>query len=236
MIDKELRLQPRLQCLADCVPQGTRLADVGTDHGYLPVWLLQNGRIASAIASDINAEPLEHARRTAAEYGVTLDLRLCPGLDAVAPDEADTVAIAGMGGETIIAILQAAAWDWRGKTLLLQPMTKAELLRRYLTEHGFRIASERLVRDKGTIYPVLTVEAGESAPPTNAEAWCGAGLLRDPLYGDYARDRVRKLERAAAGLRQAKTPDNAQIAAMEADAAALRGKIRKWEDANGTGN
>ncbi len=236
MIDKELRLQPRLQCLADCVPQGTRLADVGTDHGYLPVWLLQNGRIASAIASDINAEPLEHARRTAAEYGVTLDLRLCPGLDAVAPNEADTVAIAGMGGETIIAILQAAGWDWRGKTLLLQPMTKAELLRRYLTEHGFRIASERLVLDKGTIYPVLTVEAGKSAPLTNAEAWCGVGLKHDPLYGDYARDRVRKLERAAAGLRKAKTPDNAQIAAMEADAAALRGKIKEWEDANGTGN
>ena len=236
MIDKELRLQPRLQCLADCVPQGTRLVDVGTDHGYLPVWLLQNGRIASAIASDINAEPLEHARRTAAEYSVTLDLRLCPGLDAVAPNEADTVAIAGMGGETIIAILQDAAWDWRGKTLLLQPMTKAELLRRWLTEHGFRIASERLVLDKGTIYPVLTVEAGKSAPLTNAEAWCGAGLFRDPLYGDYARDRVRKLERAAAGLRQANTLDNAQIAAMEADAAALRGKIKEWEDANGTGN
>lgn len=236
MNDRELRLQPRLQCLADCVPRGTRLADVGTDHGYLPVWLLQNGRIASAIASDINAEPLEHARRTAAEYGVTLDLRLCPGLDAVAPNEADTVAIAGMGGETIIAILQAATWDWRGKTLLLQPMTKAELLRRYLTEHGFRIASERLVLDKGTIYPVLTVEAGESQALSSAEAWCGAGLKHDPLYGDYARDRVRKLERAAAGLRQAKTLDNAQIAALEADAAALRGKIKEWEDANGTGN
>ena len=236
MIDKELRLQPRLQCLADCVPQGTRLADVGTDHGYLPVWLLQNGRIASAIASDINAEPLEHARRTAAEYGVTLDLRLCPGLDAVAPNEADTVAIAGMGGETIIAILQDAAWDWRGKTLLLQPMTKAELLRRYLAENGFRIASERLVLDKGTIYPVLTVEAGESQALSSAEAWCGVGLKHDPLYGDYARDRVRKLERAAAGLRQAKTLDNAQIAAMEADAAALREKIKEWEDANGTGN
>lgn len=236
MIDKELRLQPRLQCLADCVPQGTRLADVGTDHGYLPVWLLQNGRIASAIASDINAEPLEHARRTAAEYGVTLDLRLCPGLDAVAPNEADTVAIAGMGGETIIAILQDAAWDWRGKTLLLQPMTKAELLRRYLAENGFRIASERLVLDKGTIYPVLTVEAGESQALSSAEAWCGVGLKHDPLYGDYARDRVRKLERAAAGLRQAKTLDNAQIAAMEADAAALREKKKEWEDANGTGN
>lgn len=231
-----LHLQPRLQCLADCVPRGARLADIGTDHGYLPVWLLQNGRIASAIASDINAAPLEHARRTAAEYGVTLDLRLCPGLDAIAPGEADTVAIAGMGAETIITILQAAAWDWRGKTLLLQPMTKAKLLRRYLTEHGFRIAAERLVLDKGTIYPVLSVEAGESAPLTNAEAWCGAGLKHDPLYGDYARDRVKKLERAAAGLRQAKILDNMQIAALEADAAALREKIKEWEDANGTGN
>ena len=231
-----LHLQPRLQCLADCVPNGTRLADVGTDHGYLPVWLLQNGRIASAIASDINAEPLEHARRTAAEYGVTLDLRLCSGLDAIAPDEADTVAIAGMGGETILTILRSAAWDWRGKTLLLQPMTKAELLRRWLVENGFRIASERLVLDKRTIYPVLSVRAGESAPLTNAEAWCGVGLLHDPLYGDYARDRVKKLERAAMGLRQAKTLDNTQITALETDAAALRGKIKEWEDANGTGN
>ena len=92
------------------------------------------------------------------------------------------------------------------------------------------------MRDKGTIYPVLTVEAGQSAPPTGAEAWCGAELLHDPLYGDYARDRVRKLERAAAGLRQAKTLDSEQIKALEADAAALREKIKEWEDANGTGN
>ncbi len=231
-----LRLQPRLQCLADCVPRLTRLADVGTDHGYLPVWLLQNGRIERAIASDINAEPLEHARRTAEAYGVTLDLRLCAGLDAIAPDEVDTVAIAGMGGETILTILQDAAWDWRGKTLLLQPMTKAELLRRWLVENGFLIASERLVLDKGTIYPVLTVEAGKSAPLTNAEAWCGAGLRHDPLYRDYALDRVRKLERAAAGLRQAKTLDSMQIAALEADAISLRETIKEWEDANGTGN
>ena len=79
---KELQLQPRLQCLADLVPQGARLADVGTDHGYLPVWLLQRGRMESAIASDINALPLDHARATAREYGVTerMDFRLCPGL------------------------------------------------------------------------------------------------------------------------------------------------------------
>ena len=236
MSDRELHLQPRLQCIADCVPRGARLADVGTDHGYLPVWLLQNRRIVSAIASDINAGPLEHAKATAAEYRVTerLGFRLCAGLDAIAPDEADTVVIAGMGGETIITILQSAAWDWRGHTLLLQPMTKAELLRRWLAEHGLCVASERLVRDKGTIYAVIEAQPGQSAPLTDAEAWCGVGLLHDPLYGMYARDRIRKLERAAAGLRRAKEPDGALIATLEADAAALRLKVKEWEDANGT--
>ncbi len=236
MIAKELRLQPRLQCIAECVPRGARLADVGTDHGYLPVWLLQNGRISHAVASDINAGPLDHARRTAAEHGVSdkMDFRLCAGLDGVRRDEADTVVIAGMGGETIIGILRDAAWDWSGVTLLLQPMTRVELLRPWLAEHGFCIAAERLVRDKGTIYAVLTVEAGGSATLTGADAWCGAGPTRDPLYGEYARVRAEKLERAANGLRKAKNIDSDLIATLEADAAALRSRIREWEDANGT--
>ena len=88
-MEKELQLQPRLQCIASLVPQGARLADVGTDHGYLPVWLLQHGRIESAIASDINALPLDHARATAREYGVTerMDFRLCPGLAKIKAEE-----------------------------------------------------------------------------------------------------------------------------------------------------
>ena len=99
---RELSLQPRLALLASLVPQGAVLADVGTDHGYIPVCLRQRGVIDRAIASDIGREPLEHARRTAEEYGVGgIDLRLCAGLDAIAPEECDTVLIAGMGGETI---------------------------------------------------------------------------------------------------------------------------------------
>ena len=87
MAGKTLQLQPRLQLLADLVPVGAKLADVGTDHGYLPVWLLQQGSISRAIASDINAEPLEHARKTAAEYGVSeqMDFRLCAGLEKLHP-------------------------------------------------------------------------------------------------------------------------------------------------------
>ena len=139
MEKKELQLQPRLQCLADLVPQGARLVDVGTDHGYLPVWLLQHGRMESAIASDINTLPLDHARATAAEYGVTacIDFRLCPGLAKIGSEECDTVAIAGMGGETIIGILKAAPWTRDGThTLILQPQTKVDLLRRWLCESG----------------------------------------------------------------------------------------------------
>ena len=86
MIEK-LHLQPRLHLLADLVPQGAKLADIGTDHGYLPVYLLQKGRIASAIAADIGRAPLEHARRTARQYGVEDDMRFlcCDGLQGIGP-------------------------------------------------------------------------------------------------------------------------------------------------------
>ena len=123
-MEKELQLQPRLQCIASLVPQGARLADVGTDHGYLPVWLLQHGRIESAIASDINALPLDHARATAREYGVTerMDFRLCPGLAKIKAEECDAIAIAGMGGETIRDILDSGKAHLNGRErLILQP-------------------------------------------------------------------------------------------------------------------
>ena len=128
MGNKFLQLQPRLQLLADLVPQDARFADIGTDHGYLPVWLLQQGRIVSAIAADIGEEPLQHARRTAEEYGIgKIEFRLCDGLKGIQPQEADTIVIAGMGGETMIHILSAAPWTKvpGAVTLLLQPMTKA---------------------------------------------------------------------------------------------------------------
>ena len=164
---RELSLQPRLALLASLVPQGAVLADVGTDHGYIPVCLRQRGVIDRAIASDIGREPLEHARRTAEEYGVGgIDLRLCAGLDAIAPEECDTVLIAGMGGETIWGILAAAPWTRDGRhTLLLQPQTKIEELRLRLCENGYAVTREHLVRDKGKLYVVMTVTAGERYSP-----------------------------------------------------------------------
>ena len=200
---RELQLQPRLQLLADMVPEGSRLADVGTDHGYIPVWLLKRGRIAAAIASDIGAEPLQHARQT------DIDFRLCPGLDAIAPEEADTIVIAGMGGETIQMILEAAPWTAKGEhLLLLQPMTKVEYLRKWLVDNGYYFTEERLVFDKNYRYPVFAVRGGAQPPLTLTQQYGGVLLDGDPLYADYLDERIGKLQKAIDGLRRSHTTEN----------------------------
>ena len=202
---KRIALQPRLRLLAEMTPPGGRLADIGTDHGYLPVWLLQEGRIPSAIASDVGAEPLEHARRTAEEYGAALDLRLCDGLRGIAPHEADTVVMAGMGGETIIHILTDSSWPRdSGCTLLLQPQTKVELLRRWISENGYVCRDERLVWDKGKLYVVLQMTAGEPFTPDEVRLYGGLHLEGDPLYGDYLDAQLQRLRRRLDGLRHSR--------------------------------
>ena len=229
-MERRLQLQPRLQLLADMVPEGCRLADVGTDHGYLPVYLLQRRRIRGAVAADIGAEPLAHARRTAEAYGVEgIDFRLCDGLRDIAPDEVDTVVIAGMGGETIIAILEGAAWTKDGAhTLLLQPMTKAADLRYWLSVNGYSFTEERLVWDKNYLYPVLRVTGG-GTPQALAErqALTGVALDNDPLYREYLTQQADKLRRTAEGLRRSAKPD----AQQRADAAeALAREIEEKRD------
>ena len=96
-----MELTPRLRAIAEQVPQGARLADIGTDHGYLPVWLLLSGQIDRAIAADLREGPLKRAKETAARFGMgdRVDFRLCDGLSGIRPEEVDAAAIAGMGGE-----------------------------------------------------------------------------------------------------------------------------------------
>jgi len=205
MEQKMLQLQPRLQLLADLVPQGARLADIGTDHGYLPVYLMQKGRITFAVASDVGQEPLQHAIRTAEEYGISnIDFRLCDGLKGIREDEVDTVVIAGMGGETIIHILAAAPWSKvPGRyTLLLQPMTKAGVLRHWLAENGYRFVEERLVWDKDFLYPVMIVTGGEQPKPDAIAEEYGVCLENDPLYGQYLDIQIARLQRAVEGKRR----------------------------------
>ncbi|MDO4811618.1 MAG: class I SAM-dependent methyltransferase [Eubacteriales bacterium] len=232
MEQKQLQLQPRLQLLADMVPAGSRLADIGTDHGYLPVWLLQQGKIPFAIASDIHSEPLTHARQSAQEYGADgIHFRLCSGLDAIAPQEVDTIVIAGMGGETIIHILESAPWTKTGRyTILLQPMTKVELLRDWLVDNGYRFVKERLVRDKDFLYPVMQMTAGSQPKLTPLQRCVGAALSDDPLYSEYLSQHIGRLQRAIDGMNRSNGDSNRQKAEeMMALLQEMEQERRRWQ-------
>ena len=196
-----LELTPRLRLLADWVPSGARLADVGTDHAYLPVWLRLHGRVASAIACDLREGPLVRARETGRIWGADgVDYRLGNGLTVVSPEEADTIVIAGMGGENIAAILARAPWTADGDhTLLLQPQTRAEVLRAFLTENGYAIRREALVEDRGVLYPVMEAGGGEMSL-TLGQLHGGAALLQDPLGERYIIEKIIRLQTAVAGL------------------------------------
>lgn len=232
MEEKLLQLQPRLQLLADLVPAGSRLADIGTDHGYLPVHLIQRGRITQAIAADVGYEPLQHAIRTAEEYEVDgIDFRLCDGLKGIDAAEVDTIVIAGMGGETIIHILSAAPWAAEpGRcTLLLQPMTKAGELRRWLTDNGFSFTEERLVWDKDFLYPILVVTGGEQPPLTEIQYEYGVMLHNDPLYGDFLDQQIGRLQRVVESKRRAKSEDILREAArLDEVCGELRRMRKEW--------
>lgn len=200
-----MELTPRLRQLADWVPQDAALADIGTDHGYLPVWLTLKGRLRAAIAADLREGPLNRGRKAAIEYGVSdkIDFRLCNGLRGIRACEADTIVIAGMGGENIVSILAAAHWTADGRhTLLLQPQSRAEELRGFLSANGYAIRRERLVMDRGTIYPVLEAVAGKQSLSLG-QMYGGACLRDDPLGGRYLVDQILRLQGAVAGLNRA---------------------------------
>ncbi len=186
---EQLQLTPRLQVVADLVPEGANLADVGTDHAHLPVWLLLNGRIAASIASDIRPCPLERAKRTVEAYHLQgrVSLRLCRGLDGIAAQEADTVTICGMGGDMMIGILEAAPWTKEGVTLILQPQSGHPRLRRWLTAHGYKIQLECLAKEAHRWYPVLLVRGGRSTVLSAPEALAGPerAWRQEPLRLEY---------------------------------------------------
>lgn len=153
-----LILTKRLQVAADFVRSGRKTADVGTDHGYLPAFLVLKGITENAIAADIGVGPLENARKTVEKYELekNIQLILSDGLENI-PDDTQEIVIAGMGGTLMAEILGAADWIKNpGIHLVLQPMTHSQDVRQYLCENGFYIDEEKTVEDSGKVYIVMS--------------------------------------------------------------------------------
>ncbi len=154
------KLDRRLSAAANYVRENAFVADVGTDHAYLPIALLLAGRIRGGVVSDINEGPILRAKENMARFGVGERLTpvLCDGLSALEPYSPEDILILGMGGELIAEILRAAPWVKEGnRRLILQPMTHPEILRRFLLSEGYSIVDETLVRED-KIYGILCAE------------------------------------------------------------------------------
>ena len=230
-----MKLSNRLRVIAQFVSPGARIVDVGTDHAYLPAWLVTTGVCASAIATDVRPGPVKRARETVAGAGLTdrIDVRLTDGLQGVPSAAADTVILAGMGGETIAGILSRAGWDWTRKSLILQPMSKQALLCTYLEENGFAVCDEALVEDGGALYRVLLARPGAWQISNAAWRYAGAPLLerRDPLLPAYLAELTARMERALAGMEAGKTGERPRAEAMREALAALyamKGETERW--------
>ncbi|MBU4541861.1 class I SAM-dependent methyltransferase [uncultured Acetobacterium sp.] len=160
----KIKLSPRLEAIAGCVDGTSSMADIGTDHGYLPVYLVENAMTASAIASDTNQQPLKKAEKIISELQLEkqIETRLGSGLSVLKPGEVETVVMAGMGGLLIRDLLEAQS-DVAMETqkLVLQPMNNQAVLRKYLEAAGFRIIREELAQEENRVYQVIVAKPGK---------------------------------------------------------------------------
>lgn len=203
---KKIKLSKRLMAVAEYIAPGSCAADIGTDHGYLPVWLVQNEICRRVIAADIRSGPLARAKASASEYLVMdkVQFVLTDGLAGIPPESIDTVVIAGMGGETIIKILAAAHWLKRGgHELIIQPQSKIDVLTMWLCHEGYKIAGQRLAADRGDIYTVMRIKPGEMEKPDDAGLYISKALYEsgDSLLPAYIDMAISKLRRALDGTR-----------------------------------
>ena len=206
------KIDERLKAVASLVPARARVADVGSDHAYLAMYLFTEGRAEYVVASDKNEGPCAAARATLEAAGLSekIPVRCGDGLSALFVGEVDYVCIAGMGGELITYILQASP-DVFGKLkrVALQPMNDAPLLRKWLYEHGWHIADETMAKVEGRIYEIIAAEQGKETMPSAGILEIGPVLWekRPQLLKEHVEELSRKYKRILEGLKKSQHPD-----------------------------
>ena len=194
-----MRLSDRLQTIANFIPKNTIVGDIGTDHGYIPIYLIENEISKKVIATDISKNSLDKIINSVkgTKYEKDIDMRLGDGLDPIKPFEVDTVVIAGMGGLLIRDILDKDK-DKRDSitNFILQPNIATEELRKYLYENNFEIVDEKLVKEDGKFYEVIWAKKGKAYVDQDIYYEIGEKLLanRDPLLEEFLNNRIQMNE------------------------------------------
>ena len=189
---------------ADFVRQNARLADIGTDHAYLPLWLCLNGTCPSAVAADINPEPLARGQAAIKAFNAEklVSAQLSDGLENIAENEADDFVLAGMGGELIANILDNCSYAKNSdKHFILQPMTKSEALIKYLFDNGFEILKQDCCIAGGKCYTVLLAHyCGKKHEYTETELYCAKlQPIENTTHRLFIEKHIARLEKQAKG-------------------------------------
>lgn len=206
----EHTLSMRLERVAAHVPAGARLADIGSDHGYLPVALLRRGLIAAAVAGEVAATPFQAAERTVRENGLEqhVSVRLADGLAAItAADAITAISVCGMGGETIRNILDNGKMHLTGQErLILQPNGGEQPLRQWLMDNGYCILVEELLRENRFYYEIIVAERAEPVAYSAEELYFGPLQLqaRSPAFLAKWQRLLRQKQKTLASFEQAR--------------------------------
>ena len=212
-----MELKGRLKLIADKIPQCKIIADIGTDHAYIPIYAVQNGLCKKALATDIRKGPVEIAQKNIGQYGLQeyIEARLGNGIEPVTENEIDVIVIAGMGGTLMEEILFNGFQKARkAKLLILQPMNAVEVVRKWLYESGFEISNEALAQEGSKIYNVICSNwSGHCRQYDEYYYYVGIMLLNesDPLLKNYLQKKLKLLEIKIDGIEKTKNkPDDIQ--------------------------
>lgn len=204
----EKALTPRLLLIAEAAKGAKRLADIGTDHAYIPVYMVLKQGAESAIAADINKGPLMRAEENIKRFGLEekIKTRLSDGLKNFGAPEADTVIVAGMGGTLIAKILDdSPKMKKEGIRFVLQPMTAEDELRRYLEKNGYKITDEFMTREGDKLYTVILAEVGEPEKSEEEFYHVSKKLFekKDELFKIFLDRKINEFQKVVKGLSRA---------------------------------
>lgn len=228
MIGAPRRLSARLHAVAEAVPPGARVADVGTDHAQLLAWLYAAGRIARGIGIDRRPGPLAQARHTLRSTSTTgVELRLGDGLTPLRPGEVDTAVLAGLGGLTMVRLLEAApAIVERLTGLVLQPNTDWTEVRRFIARRGWSLEGESMVEDRSKFYVVLRVDPRPGPPLRWSEDELALGprllLTRPAAHTAWVHHELQRIDRALHRIGRHRDRDDPRAQDLRALALRLR--------------
>ncbi len=206
-------ITPRLKCIIDHT-NGARIADIGTDHAYIPIYLVENGISEKAIAGDVCEGPVEIAKANIEKNNLAdkIEVRLGSGLSVIKKGEVDTIIIAGMGGQLISEIIDADIEKARECSLVLQPMNAQYELRKYLIKNGFSITDEDLAVEGFKVYNVMNVQNGKQAEFENdIEYHLPKYLKSNKYYKELYDKKHREFAKVVKGLENSKDIDTEKL-------------------------